>query len=172
MVVLGIGWTWEMLGNVLKNRSRILTFLILSVVMAYPPGLLATGKSMKLKNALVVREHMNYINQHTTEDAIILSDQSYAIAWYSKRRSIRNHVVKDDDGFPMLALLEFNEEFLPIQGLYLSAVFFNDRFWYRTFENLVRRTDFKDIYPLEKIFPDGARFYYRSQAIDETGGTG
>jgi hypothetical protein len=91
---------------------------------------------------------------------VIFSDQSDAVAWLADRKSIRLHFDRLPNGDPTLAALRFDDEFLPIEGVYLSR-----RALMHLPEpihaELRQGSRLRELFPNRHAFEDGSTFYYR-----------
>ena len=105
---------------------------------------------------------MSFIRRHTTEDAVVFSDHSYAVAWTTGRRTVRSYLHRPENGEPVLAAMRFRDEFdLPLGAIYLSQICLRDEDWRIALENSRRDPRFREIFPLEHVFADGSVLLYR-----------
>ncbi len=161
LMMSAVGVAWGILTKVFEGRLLGAVFVVILGVMADVPSVFAAGKSVARKSRAVEQKHMEFIEENTAPDAIIFSNQSYAITWKTGRRTIRHHLDRNEAGDVIYAVLPFCDEFFPIDGVYFAGGFMkvkqNRFFLKKTLEN----PRFREFLPKRRAFKDGAVFYYQ-----------
>jgi hypothetical protein len=108
------------------------------------------------------RPHWAEIQRRTGPDAVVVSDQSHAVAWETGRRSVRLHYDRDAEGQLVLGVLSLNDDYLPVDAVYLSRQFLRDpgkrAVLRRTLAELPRfRREFQEV----ETFPGGGFLFLR-----------
>jgi len=160
MILLAAASSWTVLGRAFRPPWRGVVFALVIVLMANLPGIVASGRSVRILGREYSREQMRFIEEHTRADAVIFSDQSEAVAWLAKRRSIRMHFDRLPGGGPTLAVLRMNDELLPIDAVYLSRSALM-QLPEQIHAELEEGTRFRAIFPHRHTFEDGSAFYSR-----------
>jgi hypothetical protein len=119
---------------------------------------------IRADGARVQPQQIAFVRENTAADAVILSDQSFAVAWKAERRSIRQHFERTSEGVPVLAALRIHDTYVPLSGVLLSRTFMQSPPWRKMLERALRDPRFRDVFPLLEEFEDGAVFYYREDA--------
>jgi 4-amino-4-deoxy-L-arabinose transferase-like glycosyltransferase len=158
MLLIGMGVIWNVLGRLPRPGVRLAALLLAVVAMADPGRVMAAAKRVEAGATRVDRGDMEFIEGHTRDDAVIVSDVSWVVTWETRRRSIRAHFDRRADGAPTLSVLRFHDEFLPIDAVYLR---FLDRRTRVAHQNLRSTPRFDELFPHRHRFPSGAVFYYR-----------
>jgi hypothetical protein len=113
--------------------------------------------------ARVERAHFDFLRAHTAPDDVILSDQSYAVAWEGDRRSVRLHYDRLADGTPVLGALAISDDYLPIEGVYLSRHFLREPRRQQILRDTLERVPrFRRVYPQLHEFENGALYFSRA----------
>ena len=160
MILLAAASAWTLLGRLTQGRWRTPAFVVVVALMANLPGIVASGRSVRSLGREYSRDHMKFIEEHTKDDAVIFSDQSDAVAWVADRKSIRLHLDRLPNGEPTLAAARMNDEFLPIDGVYLSRTALM-QLPEPIHDELKQGTRFRELFPHRHAFEDGSAFYYR-----------
>ncbi|MCB1056533.1 MAG: glycosyltransferase family 39 protein [Acidobacteria bacterium] len=130
--------------------------------MAHPEALAAVLERTADKSAnRVDLEPMAEIAARTTEDAVVFSDRSAQVTWYTGRRTVRFHYVRDAEGRKKAAVLELSHDFLPMDAVYLSGTFLSDPKRRRMFTRLERDPEFQRLYRCGPPLADGGVFCWR-----------
>ncbi len=161
LVILAVGVVWRVLAALPSSTARTAIFVALVAALTPWRGISAAAERVRMQGRLVAPAHMRYIAAHTPTDAVIFSDQSYAITWVTGRRSIRRHVERLPDGRPVLSVLRFHAEYVPIGGVYLSRFDMQDPHTAAALRTLETDARFRELFPQRRAFRDGAVFYYR-----------
>jgi len=160
LILLAVAVLWRMSAILPSGRARTTIFLAVIVSLTPWRGVSTAVERVRMAGRQVVRAHMQYIDTHTPANAVIFSDQSYAVTWMTGRRSIRRHIERRQDGRPVLSVLRFHSEYVPIGGVYLSRFDMRDPRIAAALENLEEDARFRAQFPHRKGFRDGAVFYH------------
>jgi hypothetical protein len=158
MLLIGLGVVWQLLGGIRRHWMKVAVLVVLVVATTNPSSIRRTAERMRAGAARVDPRNMDFVKAHTDEDAVIFSDQAWAVTWRTGRRTVSAHFDWRDDGTPILAVRRFHEEFLPIDAVYLR---FNHRRTRQAHRNMRDDPGFRGLFPKRHRFPDGAVFYYR-----------
>jgi hypothetical protein len=158
MLLVGVGVIWTALGRLRRPSVRLVALLLAVVAMVDVGDVRAAATMVEVGARRVDPGDMVFVQDHTSEDAVIVSDVSWVVAWETGRRSIRAHFDRGPDGAPTLSVLRFNDEFLPIDAVYIR---FLDRRTRIAHRNLRSDARFNELFPRRHKFPSGAVFYYR-----------
>jgi hypothetical protein len=159
MLLLGVGVTWRLLGRLPRPGVRVVVLcLLVAAALPSPESVRRTVRGVQAGAARVAREDMAFVKAHTDEDAVVFSDQSWAVTWATGRRTVRAHFDRTPDGAPTLSVLRFHEEFLPIDAVYLR---FNHRRTRQAHRALRDDPGFRALFPKRHRFSNGAVLYYR-----------
>jgi 4-amino-4-deoxy-L-arabinose transferase-like glycosyltransferase len=146
------------------ERARMALFALVVLVTANLPAILETGASVRERTAWIERSHMSRVAGAVPANGVILSDQSYAVAWETGRRSIRTHYTKLPDGQRVLGALELSDAYLPIDAVYLSARFLGNPDQRRIVERTLAQVPrFRQEYPQLHTFENGALLFSRAR---------
>ena len=160
MILLAAAATWTLLGRAFREPWRAVAFAVAIVLMANLPGIASRGRLVRMLGQEYSREQLAFVADHTPEEAVILSDQSEAVAWVANRRSIRLHFERLPDGRPTLGALRISDEFLPIDAVYLSRAGLAE-LPAPIRDELEGGTPFRERFPRRHVFADGSAFYQR-----------
>ncbi len=158
MLLIGLGVIWQLLGGIRRHRMRVAVLVVLVVAVAESSSMRSVAKGMRAGAARIDRRDMAFVKAHTDEDAVIISDVSWAVTWETGRRTVRAHFDRRDDGAPILSVRRFHEEFLAIDAVYLR---FNHQRVRRAHRNMRDDPSFRGLFPKRHRFPNGGVFYYR-----------
>jgi len=158
LLVVGMGVIWTLLGRVRQRVVRLAGLLLAVVVMVDPGQVKVAAETVEFGVNRTPAGDLRYVKAHTSEDAVIMSDVSWEVTWETGRRSVRTHFDRRPDGPPILSVLRFNDEFLPIDAVYLR---FLDRRTRDAHRNLRNDPEFRQLFPHRHKLPSGAVFYSR-----------
>lgn len=158
MLLVGVGVIWSLIGRIGKTGARPIVLAAAVLVMVDPHGIRDAARFVDAGVGQVPAADMEFVEAHTAEDAVVLSDVSWAVAWETGRRSVRNHFARRPDGSEVLSVLRFNAEFLPIDAVYLR---FLDRRTRVAHRNLRDDAEFRALFPNRRRLPSGGVFYSR-----------
>lgn len=158
MVLLGVGATWTLLGRLGRPRVRLGALAAAVVLMVDIGGIQAATRYVDEGAGRVGRADMEFVRARTSDESVVFSDVSWVVTWETGRRSVRAHFDRRADGAPTLSVRRFNDEFLPVDGVYLRFLDRRTRLAHRTL-----RSDpwFREAFPNRHRFPSGAVFYWR-----------
>jgi len=165
LLLLGAGVTAQLLSRFLVEGSLLAVFSVVMLVLTNLPGLVAGYRRVSSESEIVVDKQMEFIADHADRNAVIFSNQSFAITWKTGRRTIRHHVGRNEAGATVFSVLSFQDEFLPIDGVYFSGAFMG----VRANRNVLHDTQderFRRLFPRRRTFRDGAVFFWRGEAGD------
>lgn len=157
-LVVGMGVIWTLLGRVRQRGVRLAGLLVAVLVMVDPGQVRVAAGAVEFGVNRVSAGDLEFVKAHTHEDAVIMSDVSWEVTWETGRRSVRTHFDRRPDGSPILSVLRFNDEFLPIDAVYLR---FLDRRTRDAHRNLRDDPQFRELFPKRHRLPSGAVFYSR-----------
>lgn len=162
MILLAVGVSWQALLRIPRAGLRGMAFAAVVLVLADLPGAYASAGRVERRTAQIEREAMKFVLARTGADAIILSDQSYAIAWHTGQRSVRIHFDRLKDGRRVLAAGKISRNYVPIDAVFLSADFLRRRGGRQVLTTtLAERPGFRQRFPLMRKFPSGAILFFR-----------
>jgi 4-amino-4-deoxy-L-arabinose transferase-like glycosyltransferase len=128
MILLAVGVAWQQLQRLTLGGPRLRALLLACVALALA-DLVGVAQELRRVPLAVARfepAHWDAIRKETAEDAVIVSDQSYAVTWRTGRRSVRVHYDRLPDGSPVLGVLALSDAYLPIDAVHLSREFLSD----------------------------------------------
>jgi len=161
-ILLAVAVLDRALDRLAPGRARGLAFGLALVVMADPPGIASAFERVPAQSARFERSHFERLRDWTGARDVILSDQSYAVAWQADRRSVRLHYDRLADGTPVLGALAISEHYLPIQGVYLSREFLREPSRRQILrDTLERQPRFRRVFPRLHEFEGGALYFSR-----------
>lgn len=141
---LGPGW-----------RAALATLAV--AVMAHPAALAATLAKVEQKGRVRLDlEQLQAIERATAPDAVIFSDRSAQVAWYTGRRSVRFHHTRDASGRRVAAALEIDRDLVPLDAIYLSGPFLSQPRRRKLWTRLESDPAFPARFTCPTRFPDGA----------------
>jgi hypothetical protein len=163
------------LDRIASDRARAVALALALAIMADLPGVVGAIERVRAQSARFERDHFERLRDWTEARDVILSDQSYAVAWEADRRSVRLHYDRLADGTPVLAALAISRDYLPLRGVYLSREFVAEPSRRRILENtLERQPAFRRLFPQRHEFDSGGplrRFPGRGRQRWRTGRT-
>lgn len=143
-------------------RARGPAFALALVLMADLPGVAAAFERVPAQRARFERDHFRHLREWTAPRDVILSDQSYAVAWEADRRSVRLHYDRLADGTPVLGALAISRDYLPLAGVYLSREFLAEPSRRRILsDTLARQPGFRRAFPRRRELSGGALYFSR-----------
>lgn len=125
-LLLGIGVVWQLLERLPAKPLRLPLLLCAVLVMADLPGTEAVFRRVPASIARFDRVDWALIRERTDPEAVVLSDQSHAVAWETGRRAVRLHYTRDADGQLVLGVRALSDAYLPIDAVHLSRQFLRD----------------------------------------------
>ncbi|MDY7094910.1 MAG: hypothetical protein SX243_18205 [Acidobacteriota bacterium] len=129
----------------------------LLVVLANPPALAASLQKVARKGEVRLDlEQMAALEAATDPDAVIFSDRSAQVTWYTGRRSVRFHHTRDSKGRRVAAVLELDRDLVPIDAIYLSGPFLDHPKRGKLWTRLQKRPEFRRLFECQEPFGDGA----------------
>lgn len=158
MLVVGVGVVWQALGRIPRHGARVAVLFLLVPVAVDAAQISEAARRARVWSSFVDDEELDFIRTHVDEDGVVFSDVSWAVTWATERRSIRSHYDRRPDGTLTLAVVRLNDEFLPIDAVYLKFVAARTR---RAHQHLKEDPRFNELFPHQHRFPDGAVVYYR-----------
>jgi hypothetical protein len=157
LVLLAVAVVWRMVERVGSPAARGLLFTMAVAAMAHPLALVATLSEVTTKSASrIPRAHTDLVSRETAGDAIVFSDQAAVITWDTGRRTIREHFTVQADGRRVLAVPELDDEFGPIDAIYLSSRFVREPEKREMLEALVALPEFTRRFVCRPPLEDGA----------------
>jgi len=161
-ILLSVGVLWWGVSRLVPERIRLAAFALLALVMANPPAVVAAFREVPARAAWIDRDHFAFLREHTRPDDVVLSDQSYAVAWEADRRSVRLHYDRLEDGTPVLGALTISDEYVPIAGVHLSRAFLADPRKRQVLQDTLERVPrFRAVFPNLQRLPGGALYFSR-----------
>ena len=161
-ILLATALLWRMLARVQLPWLRASAFAALVLAIGNPRAALSAGDRIRAQTARFSSGQLAWVAAHTSADAIVLSDHSYAVTWATGRRTIRTHYDRLADGSPILGAVWLDQHYLPIDAIYLSAEFTRGIGRGETLRNtLTRDPRFRATWPEVHRFEDGALFFSR-----------
>jgi 4-amino-4-deoxy-L-arabinose transferase-like glycosyltransferase len=146
------------------ERVRPGLFVLLVLAAANLPSVFAAGASVRERAQWIDRSHMAVVAAAVPEGGLVLSDQSYAVAWEADRRAVRTHYTRLPDGGRVLGVLELSDAYLPIDAVYLSRQFLRSPSQRRIVERTLERVPrFRREYPQLHTFENGALLFSRDR---------
>jgi len=162
LILLAAATLWRALEG--ANAWRGPLFAAGIAVMLHVPAVLAASEAIQRQTARFDTEQLDYVRAHTSEDDLVLSDFSYAVAWHTGRRSIRTHYDTLEGGESVLATRWIEEHYLPVDAIYLSREFVRSPRLRRVLrDTLAKDPDFRARFPVTHQFEDGALFFASSE---------
>lgn len=144
------------------GRVGAVAFALAVLLLADLPGVAAAFARVPAEVARFARGDFARLREWTAPTDVILSDQSYAVAWEADRRSVRLHYERLPDGTPVLGALAISRDYLPIQGIYLSREFLAEPSRRRVLRDSLRRQPgFREAFPRRRELPSGAIYLSR-----------
>lgn len=126
MILLAVGILWQGLARLRSPRLRLLALACAVLAMADLPGTVQAFRRVPASTARFDPQDFVQLRERTDPGAVIVSDQSYAVAWETGRRSIRVHYDRDAQGRLVLGVIWLQDHYLPIDAVYLSRQFLRD----------------------------------------------
>ena len=126
LILLAVAALVSLAARISQPRVRFALALVVLVLMADLDGARKAFRRVPASIARYDRPHWELIRRRTGPDAVIVSDQSHAIAWETGRRSVRLHYDRDADGERVLGVLTLHDDYLPVDAVYLSRQFLRD----------------------------------------------
>ena len=126
MMLLAAGLVWRALGRLPEPYWQRGVFIVIIAAMIHLPGTRDAYQRVHSNSRRIDHAHMDFIRNSTPEDALIMSDQSYAVTWEAQRRSVRNHIDKVSNGAAVLGAARLSEQYARIDAIYLSADYMNN----------------------------------------------
>lgn len=159
LAVAVLGWG---LDRLVVGRAHALAFALFVLAMADLPGSLAAFEQVPARTARIERPHFAFLREVTGPDDVILSDQSYAVAWEAERRSVRLHYDRLGDGTSVLGALTISDEYLPIAGVYLSREYLREPGRQQVLRDTLERLPrFRRVFRNVHEFENGALYFSR-----------
>lgn len=162
MMLLAAAVVWRAARRFRNGHARTVVLLLALAVMIDLPGILDARARVEWKSSRFPEANMAFIRENTREDAVISSDQSYAVAWYTGRRSVRSYLRQEENGEMGLAAPWFRDEFgLAVESVYLSRYKLHRKEWRDAVERSRRDPGFREVFPRDRRFADGSILFYR-----------
>jgi hypothetical protein len=167
LILLAVVVVWRLAERVPRPRWRAAACALVVLAMADLGGAWEAPGLVRASSARYDRAHWSEIRRMTAEDAIVVSDQSHAVAWETGRRSVRLHYDRTPDGALVLGVLTLEDLYLPVDAVYLSRQFLRDpgklAALNRTLERLPR---FRREFPHVRRFEGGGLLFLRAARPD------
>jgi 4-amino-4-deoxy-L-arabinose transferase-like glycosyltransferase len=128
LILLAVAVVWQQLERLALGGPglRALLLACAALAMADLEGVASELRRVPLAAGRFAPARWEAIRRETAEDAVIVSDQSYAVTWRTGRRSVRLHYDRLPDGAPVLGVLALSDAYLPIDTVHLSGEFLSD----------------------------------------------
>lgn len=128
MILLAVGVAWQQIQKLPQAGPRLRALLLACAALAMTDleGVAGELRRAPLAAARFAPAHWDAIREETAEDAVIVSDQSYAVTWRTGRRSVRMHYDRLAGGARVLGVLALSDAYLPIDAVHLSSEFVSD----------------------------------------------
>lgn len=161
-ILLAVGVLRWGLSGLDSGRLRGVAFALLVLAMANLPAVFEAFREVPLRASRIERGHFDFLREHTAPGDVILSDQSYAVAWEADRRSVRLHYDRLADGTVVLGALAISDDYLPLAGVYLSRMFLADPARQQILRDTLKRVPrFTAEFPEIHRFPEGGLYLSR-----------
>lgn len=142
------GWGFSLRGAVAAG---------LLLVLANPPALAASLQKVARKGEVRLDlEQMAALEAATASDAVIFSDRSAQVTWYTGRRSVRFHHTRDPQGRRIAAVLELDRDLIPLDAIYLSGPFLDHPKRSKLWTRVQKLPEFRRLFECQEPFEDGA----------------
>jgi hypothetical protein len=139
----------------LSARGAVAALLL--VILANPLALAASLQKVARKGEVRLDlEQMGALEATTAPDAVIFSDRSAQVTWYTGRRSVRFHHTRDPQGRRVAAVLEIDNDLVPLDAIYLSGPFLDHSKRSKLWTRLQKRPEFRRLFECQEPFADGA----------------
>ncbi|MGH0032425.1 MAG: ArnT family glycosyltransferase [Myxococcota bacterium] len=125
LVLLAVAGLWQLTARLEGPRFAVAARVLVVLAMTDLTGFALAGGRIEARIAHYDRGHWDVIRQRTSPDAVVVSDQSHAVAWETGRRSVRLHYDRTPSGDLVLGVLSL-EDYLPVDAVYLSRQFLRD----------------------------------------------
>lgn len=175
LILLGTAAVWRLSARISRPRWRAAALAAALLVVLDWGGAWRSLRQVPAAEARYDRAHFRAIREWTAPEAVVVSDQSHAVAWETGRRSIRLHYDRLADGSEVLGVLALNDAYLPVDAVYLSRQFLRDPAKLAMLRRtLARQPRFRRTFPAMHQFEEGGLLFLRAtpRSPDRAGAPG
>jgi len=157
-ILLGVAVVWAILLRLRRPVLRVAALTVAVAAIVSPAAVAEAALYVRDNERAVDAADMAFVEAHTSPDAVVFSDVSWAVTWQTGRRSVRTHYDRSPGGEQTLAVLRIHDELLPIDAVFVQGRNGQVRAAHRI---LAMDSRFRALFPNEHRFASGAVFYWR-----------